>query len=82
MIEEKLLEIEESAEGHYNRLESIGRFREWLKQIDRRAEVVPINNVARLTSLLFSLKGEALSIDEYDLVVEIVKSQEIMILKE
>jgi hypothetical protein len=74
MIEEKLLEIEESAEGkdNYNRSESILRFREWLKQIDRRAEVIPINNTARLTNLLVSLKGEALSSDEFDLVVEIV----------
>ena len=74
MIEAKLKEIEGYAEdeGAYNKLKTIVRFREWLKQIDSRAEVVPINNVARLTSLLVSLKGKALSSEEYDLVVEIV----------
>ena len=76
MIEAKLIEFEESvAEGKGNdkRLKTIGRFKEWLKQIDRKAEVVPINDVDRLTSLMVSLKGEDLSNDELELVVEIVR---------
>jgi hypothetical protein len=74
MINARLAEIEEASESKVSsyRLKTISRFREWLTEIDSKAEVIPINNMERLTNLMVSLKGEALNKDEFELVLEIV----------
>ena len=46
--------------------------KELLDQIDFKAEVVPENNLEMFTRLLTSLKGEPLTNEEKELVVEIV----------
>ena len=60
--------IEKNEKGALHKLKTIERFREWLKQIDHRVEVIPVNNLAMLNNLLISLKGEILTIDELDLL--------------
>ncbi len=76
MIHEKLLQIEYASnndkEQTYSRAKTINDFKEWLKQIDRNAEVIPIGNTKRLNNLMASLKGKALNTDEYDLIEEII----------
>ena len=68
--------IEKNEKGALHKLKTIERFREWLKQIDQRVEVIPVNNLARLNNLLISLKGEILTIDELDLLEDIVYGHE------
>jgi hypothetical protein len=81
MIHTRLNELEghigKNKKGALLKLKTIERFKEWLKQIDQSVEVIPINDLARLNGLLTSLKGEVLTIDELELVKEIVYGKEI-----
>jgi len=79
MIHAKLYELEEEivkqdAEADW-KLKVIRRFKEWLRQIDRSAEIIPVNDSARLRRLLASLKGEPLTAEEKALAGEIVNRQ-------
>ncbi len=56
------------------RLKAIKNVKELLDQIDFSAEVVPFEDIKKLSQLLVSLKGEALDEEENQLIVKIVKS--------
>ena len=57
------------------KLKVIKRFQRWLGQIDQKAEMVPVDKAGRLAELLASLKGEALTGEEQELVGEIVEGE-------
>ncbi len=70
-LEKEILENDKEADG---KLKVIRRFQEWLRQVDRETEIIPINHVSRVNELMASLKGEALTREEQKLVEEIVVS--------
>ena len=80
MIHARLYELEENIGKQHEeaawKLKIIRRFREWLRQVDRSAEMIPVNDPARLHRLLASLKGKSLTAEEKALVGEIVNRQE------
>ena len=80
MIHARLNELEGQLQkrnkGTLYKLKTIEKFRNWLRQIDQKAEVIPINDMARLNNLLISLKGDILTSDELELMEEIVGKNE------
>jgi ribosome assembly protein YihI (activator of Der GTPase) len=77
MIHARLNELEETIRRQnkevLQKLKTIEKFRSWLAQIDQKAEVIPIDNTARLHNLLTSLKGDTLTEDEAGFVGEVVR---------
>lgn len=61
-----------SEDRNHQKLKAIREIRNILLQIDFMAEIVPLENVNRLVSLLRSLKGKKLTSDELNLVEELV----------
>lgn len=55
------------------KLKAIATVKDLLSQVDHDAEIIPHNNVEKLSRLLTSLKGEPLNKEERLLVEEIVK---------
>jgi len=80
MIHARLNELEGQLQKHNKgtlyKLKTIEKFRDWLRQIDQKAEIIPVNDVARLNNLLISLKGDILTGDELELMEEIVGKNE------
>ena len=80
MIHARLNELEKNlcnnGKDSLYKLKTLEKFKEWMKQVDHRAEIIPIDSVARLNNLLVSLKGDILAIDELELVEEIVIEHE------
>jgi len=76
MIQEKLLLIEYAVvkNPHIYKwsLNTVRKIRDLIAQIDFNAEVVPVESATSLQHLLTSLKGDSLSEDESELVVELV----------
>ena len=76
MIQTKLLLIEYSiineSKNNQWKLKTVRLIRDLLAQIDFSAEVVPVENVNKLTGLLTSLKGSDLNHEEKLLVKELV----------
>lgn len=77
MILDKLLSIESEVKSNIykeqNRLISIKTFQVLLNQIDFDAEMVQIENVEKLANLLISLKGRALTEEEFELLDRIIE---------
>lgn len=77
MILDKLLSIESEVKSNIykeqNRLISIKTFQVLLSQIDFDAEIVQFKNYEKLAGLLISLKGRALSEEEFELLDRIIE---------
>ncbi len=77
MILDKLLSIESEVKSNIykeqNRLISIKTFQLLLNQIDFDAEIVQFNNYEKLACLLISLKGRALTEEEFELLDRIIE---------
>ncbi len=63
-----------SKDRSYQKLKVIREIRNTLLQIDFMSEIVPLENVNKLSSLLTSLKGSRLTRDELSLVEELVNN--------
>lgn len=63
-----------SKDRSYQKLKVIREIRNTLLQIDFMSEIVPLENVNKLSSLLMSLKGSKLTRDELSLVEELVNN--------
>lgn len=63
-----------SKDRSYQKLKVIREIRNTLLQIDFMSEIVPLENVNKLSSLLMSLKGSRLTRDELSLVEELVNN--------
>ena len=61
-----------SRDRNYQKLKVIREIRNTLLQVDFMSEIVPLENVNKLSSLLMSLKGSRLTEDELSLVEELV----------
>ena len=77
MILEKLaiieLEVKNNIYKEKNILDAIESIRKILHQIDFVTELVPIDDIERLSKLLNSLKGNALNEEEIELLKRIIK---------
>ena len=77
MILDKLISIESEVKSNIykeqNRLISIKTFQVLLSQIDFDAEIVQFKNYEKLAGLLISLKGRALSEEEFELLDRIIE---------
>jgi hypothetical protein len=60
-----------SRDRNYQKLKVIREIRNTLLQVDFMSEIVPLENVNKLSSLLMSLKGCRLTEDELSLVEEL-----------
>lgn len=78
MIQELLTTIEMDVKykiyTEQKNLIAVKNLKELLNQIDHEVEVVPLKDKERLSDLLVSLKGRALSDDEFRLVERIATS--------
>ena len=78
MIQDLLVDIE--MEVKYNiytqqkNLVAVKNLKELLNQIDHEVEVVPLGDKEKLSTLLVSLKGQALSDIEYRMIERIIKN--------
>ena len=72
MILDKLsiieLEVKFDIYQGQNKLKAIRGITELLKQIDFAAEIVPTDDIDKLSKLLYSLKGRALNENECDII--------------
>jgi hypothetical protein len=77
MILEKLsiieLEVKYNIYLEQNKLKAIRSIRELLGQIDFEAEVVPTDDIEKLSELLNSLKGSALNEEECELLRDLIE---------
>lgn len=77
MILKKLSQIESNVKSAIDiekkRLEAIKSMKVLFEQVDCTVEVVPAENVNKLTRLMTDLKGEQLNKTESDLIKQIVK---------
>ncbi len=77
MILEKLaiveLEVKYNIYKEENILDAIKSIREILHQIDFESEVVPMDDIERLSKLLSSLKGTTLNEEESELLNRIIE---------
>jgi hypothetical protein len=78
MIQEILADIEMDVKykiyTEQKNLIAVKSLKELLDQIDHEVEVVPLKDKEKLSGLLVSLKGRALSDDEFRMVERIAKS--------
>ncbi len=78
MIQELLTDIEMDAKlkiySEQKNLIAVKNLKELLNQIDHDVELVPLKDKEKLSALLVSLKGQALSDIEYRMVERIVKN--------
>jgi len=78
MIKELLTDIELDVKykiyTEQKNLLAVKNLKELLNQIDHDVEVVPLKDKEKLSTLLVSLKGQALSDNEYRMVERIIKN--------
>ncbi len=78
MIQELLTHIEKEVKykiyTEQKNLVAVKNLKELLNQIDHEAEVVPLEDKNRLTNLMVSLKGQALSDVEERMIERIIKT--------
>ena len=78
MIQELLTDIEMEVKykiyTEQKNLVAVKNLKELLNQIDHEVEVVPLEDKNRLSKLLVSLKGQALSDVEYRMIERIIKN--------
>lgn len=78
MIQELLTDIELDVKykiyTEQKNLLAVKNLKELLNQIDHDVEVVPLKDKEKLSTLLVSLKGQALSDIEYRMVERIIKN--------
>ena len=78
MIQELLIDIEMDVKykiyTEQKNLIAVKNLKELLNQIDHDVEVVPLEDKEKLSTLLVSLKGQALSDIEYRMVERIIKN--------
>jgi hypothetical protein len=78
MITQKLSEIELEVKykiySEQKKLKTVKTFIKLINQIDLNVEVIPINDIEKLSRLLVSLKGKVLNEEENRLIEKIVKS--------
>ncbi len=78
MIQELLTHIETEVKykiyTEQKNLVAVKNLKELLNQIDHEAEVVPLEDKNRLTNLMVSLKGQALSDVEERMIDRIIKT--------
>lgn len=78
MIQELLTDIESDVKykiyTEQKNLLAVKNLKELLNQIDHDVEVVPLEDKEKLSTLLVSLKGQALSDIEYRMVERIIKN--------
>ena len=79
MIIEKLSKIELASKykinSEYRKLETVRNFRELLHEIDFSSEIVPVEDIEKLTDLLTLLKGNELNKCEVSLIKELINNQ-------
>ena len=77
MILDKLtsieLEVKSSIYKEQNKLVAIKTLQDLLDQIDFKVEIVPMENIEKLSRLLNSLKGRALNEEERELLVRLIE---------
>ena len=77
MILDKLtsieLEVKSSIYRKQSKLVAIKTLQDLLDQIDFSAEVVPMENIEKLSRLLNSLKGRALNEEERELLIRLIE---------
>ena len=78
MIQELLTDIELDVKykiyTEQKNLLAVKNLKELLNQIDHEVEVVPLGDKEKLSTLLVSLKGQALSDIEYQMIERILKN--------
>jgi len=78
MIQELLTDIELDVKykiyTEQKNLLAVKNLKELLNQIDHEVEVVPLGDKEKLSTLLVSLKGQALSDIEYRMIERIIKN--------
>ena len=67
------LEVKSSIYKEQNKLVAIKTLQDLLAQIDFNAEIVPMENIEKLSRLLNSLKGRALNEEERELLVRLIE---------
>ena len=67
------LEVKSNIYKEQNRLVAIKTVQDLLTQIDFEAEVVPLKDIVKLTTLLNSLKGRSLNEEESELLIRIIE---------
>ena len=76
MIKDKLNSIEVEVKSRIyreqNKLAAVKTIQQLLNEIDFKVEVVPTEDINRLTRILYSLKGRALNEEESELLKRIV----------
>ncbi len=78
MIQELLTDIEMEVKykiySEQKNLVAVKNLKELLNQIDHEVEVVPLKDKEKLSRLLVSLKGQALSDNEHRMVEKLIKN--------
>jgi hypothetical protein len=67
------LEVKSSIYKEQNKLLAIKTLQDLLDQIDFNSEIVPMENIEKLSRLLISLKGRALNEEERELLVRLIE---------
>ena len=67
------LEVKSSIYKEQNKLVAIKTLQDLLDQIDFNAEIVPMENIEKLSTLLNSLKGRALDEEERELLIRLIE---------
>jgi hypothetical protein len=67
------LEVKSSIYKEQNKLVAIKTLQDLLDQIDFNAEIVPMENIEKLSRLLNSLKGRALNEEERELLIRLIE---------